>query len=264
MRVQVNDIDINYEIAGEGPDVVLIHGSPDNLSMWHNQFEALKDRYRVTVYDVRGYGNTKFGQAEVITLQTLVDDLRGLIEKLNLTRPVIVGYSMGGWIAAMFATTHPDFIRALVLTGCAGTMTTPTSELVARQKKLAEFLGNGDIKGYAEYLTEWCFSPGFRDRNPSVYQHYLEIKASNRLENLARIMGGARSFPSRLPFEKIACPTLFIAGEYDAVATIESQRQAHLLTPGSQFIVLPAGHASMLELPKEFNTALLQFLDCLS
>ncbi|MEW6143098.1 MAG: alpha/beta hydrolase [Chloroflexota bacterium] len=260
MKVTVNGISINYETTGHGPNVVLIHGSPDNLTMWQHQIEALSARYRVTAYDMRGFGQTPFGDIEY-RLSTLVDDLRGLIETLQLTRPVVVGYSLGGWVAATFAVTNPELIRALVLTGCSGAMPRPSSELTNRQKKVVELLGKCDIKGLAKDMANWCFSPGFREKNPAEYQRYVNIKASNRLENLARIMGGGRGFPIQLPFEKITCPTLFIAGEYDSAAPVESQRQAHQLTSGSKFVVLPAGHASMLELPEEFNTALLQFLD---
>lgn len=260
MRITVNSISVNYETVGHGPDVVLIHGSPDNLAMWQHQIKALSTRYRVTAYDMRGFGKTPFGEAEY-TISILVDDLRGLIEAINMTKPAIVGYSMGGWVATMFAVAHPQLLRALVLTGCSGGIGKPSIESVAHRRQIAELLGKGDIPAIAEMMAVRCFSPGFRERNPAEFQCYVNIKAANRPENLARIMGIGQGFPNRLPFEKITCPTLFIASEYDAVAPVESQRQAHQLTSGSKFIVLPAGHASMLELPEEFNAALLQFLN---
>jgi 3-oxoadipate enol-lactonase len=260
MRVTVNDICVNYEMAGHGSDVILIHGSPDNLTMWQYQFRALSARHRVTAYDMRGFGQTDFGEAEY-TLSTLVNDLSGLIEALGLDRPVIVGYSMGGWVATMLAVTHAELPRALVLTGCSGGIGKPPADSVAERRHIIELLGRGDVAAIAETMTLRCFSPGFREKNPAEFQRYLNIKAANRLENLARLMGIGRGFPSQLPFEKITCPTLFIAGQHDAVAPISSQRQAHQLTPGSKFITLPGGHASMLEFPEDFNSALLQFLD---
>ncbi|MCX8126681.1 MAG: alpha/beta hydrolase, partial [Dehalococcoidia bacterium] len=214
------------------------------------------------VYDVRGYGQTPFGEVEY-NLSVLVDDLRGLIEALRLDRPAVVGYSMGGWVAATLATSYPSLLRALVLTGCSGIMARTSPDVSAKMKRVAELLGQGDIEGIANFMAELCFSPGFKERNPEVFRFYAGIKASNRLENLARIMGGGRGFPSELHFEKIICPTLFIAGEYDTIATLESQRQAQMSTPNSKLVVLPAGHASMLELPEEFNNAVMQFLKSL-
>ena len=262
MNVMVNDIAIYYETRGTGDDIVLIHGSPDNASLWIHKLTGLSTDYRVTAYDMRGFGRTPFGNAEYTSSQH-ASDLKGLIETLCINRSVIVGYSMGGWTATHFATAHPSKVRALVLTGCSGGIGKPLPDSKQRSREVTELLGKGDIAAIAEMQASRCFSPGFKERNPSEYLRYRDIKASNSIESLARLMGSGRGYTNPLPFEQIACPTLFIAGEYDAVAPLPVLKQAQLLTPNSRLVVLPAGHASMLEMPEEFNKAIADFIKSL-
>ena len=64
MKIKANGIVMNYELAGEGPCLVLIHGAGDNLKMWYNQVPIFSQHYQVLTYDVRGFGQTQGPEGE--------------------------------------------------------------------------------------------------------------------------------------------------------------------------------------------------------
>ena len=107
-------IDIGISTA---TPVIFIHGFPFSHKMWTfagGQTESIATTYRVIAYDIRGHGDSEIGDGQ-FTLEMFVDDLFGLMDHLNITRAVLVGFSMGGYIALRAAEKNPDRMRALVL-----------------------------------------------------------------------------------------------------------------------------------------------------
>lgn len=96
----VNGIRLYYEVAGSGRPLVLIHGMSLDTRMWDDQFEPLAQHYRVVRYDARGFGKSALqtGRSYAHT-----DDLKALLEYLDIEHAFIVGLSMGGGIAIDFA-----------------------------------------------------------------------------------------------------------------------------------------------------------------
>ena len=114
MKAKVNDIMINYELIGEGPCVVLIHGFGDNLNMWYNQIPEFSKYYKVLTYDVRGFGQTQKGKRSY-SMDTFAEDLYGLLTVLKITSVCVLGFSMGGRIGLEFALQHPEMTAGLIL-----------------------------------------------------------------------------------------------------------------------------------------------------
>src|SRR5579884_790829 len=102
--VHANGIDIYYEdTGGEGAPVVLIHGHSVDLRMWPAQVLALREAgYRVVRYDVRGHGRSSVPN-EGYTWPVYAEDLRALLDTLDIGKAHLVGFSMGGGIALQFA-----------------------------------------------------------------------------------------------------------------------------------------------------------------
>jgi len=119
MKIRANDIYINYEINGSGDWLILIHGAGDNLAIWYNQVPVFSKEYNVLTYDMRGHGLTDVAEGDY-TSGVWADDLYALINELGVRRASVLGYSLGGMIAAMLATEHPEMVNALVLAGVAG------------------------------------------------------------------------------------------------------------------------------------------------
>src|SRR5205085_12090769 len=107
----VNHTRLYFEVAGNGPALVLIHGSMVDTRMWDNQFEVFAQHYRVVRYDVRGFGKS------ALPTETFshADDLKALLDFLGIAQAHILGLSMGGGIAINFALTYPEMTRTLIV-----------------------------------------------------------------------------------------------------------------------------------------------------
>jgi pimeloyl-ACP methyl ester carboxylesterase len=109
-----NGLRVHYQQVGEGPDVVMVHGITGNLAVWHLQLvPALAGRHRILTYDLRGHGLTSTPPTGY-SLDDMAEDLRQLLDVLELERPVVVGHSYGADIALYLAANHPDRVARVV------------------------------------------------------------------------------------------------------------------------------------------------------
>lgn len=114
--VRIDDIDTWYEIAGDGPMLALTHGFAGPSALWTPEIiDALRARYRLLLYDVRGHGRTSVPDASAFSMPRCAADLRGLLDALGIERAHIAGVSMGGMISAQFACDYPERARSLLL-----------------------------------------------------------------------------------------------------------------------------------------------------
>ena len=116
--LDINNVRISVKEAGEGPDMILIHGRTHAKESMDPLFEYYKERYHVVSYDVRGHGKTE--SAGEFTLDDLSDDLAGVIRAYQMEKPVVIGFSMGSYIALKTAERYPDLLSGIVLIGTRG------------------------------------------------------------------------------------------------------------------------------------------------
>lgn len=258
MKIHANGIAMNYELAGEGHCLALIHGAGDNLHMWYNQVPAFSQQYRVLTYDVRGFGETELPEGE-LSMTLLAEDLYELLQALRVEEAFVLGYSMGGRIALELALAHPEVVSALVLANSGVGAGPRTPEAEERRRTLLSLLEKGDLETVAEQMTVNSFSPAFKERDLQAFQRYKEVKLRNDPRGFARLWGAlvtaAAPDPSRL-----SCPTLIIAGERDSFMAMEAAQAVQAAIPGSRLEVLPTGHAAAIEAPGDFNRIVLDFL----
>jgi len=259
MKIKANGISMNYQTAGEGPNLVLIHGAGDNLNMWYHQVPVFLKNYRVITYDVRGSGLTDIPEGEC-SISLFAEDTYELMKALKVQTACFLGYSMGGRIALELALRHPELVKALVLANSSVGLTPPSSEGMERRRLMMELLDKGDMKTFSEMMTTNAFSPGFGTRNPVEFERYMGVKLENKPEGLARMMQSLAQPASPPDLSKVTCPVLIIVGENDAYMGVEQGKQANEAIAGSKLVVLPTGHAAAIELPEKFNSAVLEFL----
>jgi 3-oxoadipate enol-lactonase len=114
MQARANDIDIHYEISGNGPWLTLSHSLCCDGSMWQPQMAALEARFTVLRFDTRGHGGSD-APAGAYTFEQMTDDVIGLLDALQIERTHFVGLSMGGMIGQHLALKAPGRIDRLVL-----------------------------------------------------------------------------------------------------------------------------------------------------
>jgi pimeloyl-ACP methyl ester carboxylesterase len=114
--LSANNVCLHYQQFGEGPDVVLLHALTSNLAVWLGTplVFALAEHYRVTLYDLRGHGQSEVTPSGY-TSADLAADLHGLLQTLGLERAALVGHSYGGVIAMHTAALFPGRVSAVIL-----------------------------------------------------------------------------------------------------------------------------------------------------
>ncbi|MFX0033143.1 MAG: alpha/beta fold hydrolase [Candidatus Hodarchaeota archaeon] len=113
---EVNGIKLYYEIQGEGYPLFLLHGYGATHEIWIGQFGPLSKHFKVIAYDSRCSGKSDHPR-ESFTLDTLVEDLKGMMDFLKIEKANIIGQSMGGWVTQNFALKYPERINKIGLLG---------------------------------------------------------------------------------------------------------------------------------------------------
>jgi len=114
--VKVNDVNLYYEVSGQGAPLILIMGLRRNVSWWYQQIPDLSQHFRVIAFDNRGAGRSDKPVMEY-SISLFADDTAGLMNALGIKTAHILGISMGGYIAQELAIRHPEMVRSLIL-GC--------------------------------------------------------------------------------------------------------------------------------------------------
>ena len=257
--VNVGDALINYEIAGEGTPLVLIHGWAQDLSIWDDQVREFARLQRVIRYDRRGYGkSTGFADASADAM-----DLRILLDSLGIQSAQLLGLSAGSRAAINFAVAFPDRVKALVIYGQAllpGFTPAPDGPTPVMMLRAVAQKHGLDSAGKVLMAHPLSWTPHGR---PEI---------QNRLKTLwARYSGQDLLDPKpesgRVPHATldqvagIRIPTLVISGDHDLPLFLQVADTLVRRIAGAQRVVIPdAGHGAHFAQPAKFNAAVLRFL----
>lgn len=262
MKANINGININYHEYGDdnGLPVVFIHGFPFNSKMWTPQISAIPSKYRAVTYDVRGHGESDFGDGQYL-IEFFVDDLIGLLDYLKIERVVLTGLSMGGYIALRTIEKHPERICGLVL---SNTKSSPdNNDAKVKRARQIKIVKNSSITRFADDFLSAIFAESSFTRIPSVVEMIKDIIIKTSPLGVAStlIALAARTDTTGL-LGQIKVPTLILVGEEDILTTPTDAEELHKRIPNSKLEVLPnAAHMSNLENSTLFNKFLFEFLE---
>lgn len=256
MLVRVNGVRLIGDDTGQGDPLVFVHAFPLNRRMWAPQVEALAGRYRCLTVDLRGFGESD-APAGPYPLETLADDLAGLLDAQRLERVTLIGLSMGGYIALAFWRRHADRLRALVL---ANTRAKPDTE-AARAARLA-LATRVEAEGLAPLLDAQLPRLLSPQASPELQQWVRDMIEEATPQGAAGALRGMAVRPdSSDVLAGITCPALVIAGALDVVTPAEEMRAMAAQMPQATSVELAnAGRLTNLEAAAGFNEALSGFL----
>ena len=256
---RVNDINLAYTDLGAGPPIVLIHGYPFNRSLWIEQTEVLRSKYRVVVPDLRGFGESD-SSAGSATMSRMADDVASLMDALEIERAVIGGLSMGGYVALAFARMFPARVRALVLADTRAQADTEEGKQT-RSQQAEKALSEG-MAGIADAMLPKLLTPETVSKRPELVKRVRDMMLKTKPEGAAAALLGMAERDDQTDFiSSILVPTLIIVGREDAITPVADSEKMHSLIEGSRLVVIEnAGHVSNLEQTEQFNDALLGFL----
>lgn len=257
MKTAANGIQINYEVEGDGPWVVMSHSLACSLAMWAPQVAALKPRYRVLAFDTRGHGASD-APAAAYTLDQLADDLHGLLAALKVQRPHFVGLSMGGMIGMTYALKYPGVFRSLVLCDTTSRFAPEAAPLWADRIRIATTQG---MEPLVEPTLKRWFTEGYLAQRPPVVEEVARMIRATPPIGYAGCCHAIPKIDTTARLREIRCPIQIIVGEQDAGTPVAMSRAIHEAAPGSELVIIPdASHLSNLQQPQAFNRALLDFL----
>ena len=263
--ITFNDLFISYTDEGDKDNltIIFIHAFPLNKSMWKSQTDYLRDRYRVITYDVRGFGNSEAGTEE-LTIDLFAADLKHLLDTLGLSKVILCGLSMGGYIALHVVQKFPERFDALILcdTQCAA----DSAEAKEKRMKSINAIRIGGLEHYADQILPGFFFTDSIDKKSKEIIEVRRIVESNSPEvvcNTLQALADRTETCNNL--DNIEVPVLILVGNEDILTPPSAAKFMHSKISGSTLCILEkSAHLSNLDNPADFNKYLDGFLELIT
>ena len=250
--------------------VLCLHGIGGQASNWSDQIAAFGADYNIAALNLRGYGGSTLGFSST-QIEDHCEDILKIANQFGAKQLVLVGLSMGSWIATSFAMRHGDMLAGLVLAGgCTGMSEADPQEREAfRVAREAPLLQGQTPADFAQAVVDIIAGPNATDAmRTRLHQSMSDIPSETYRDALNCFCNP----PERFAFARLSCPVLMMTGEFDKLAPPEEIRNVsmriHDAATGSAdpadvcFEVLSdAGHLCNMEQPEAFNATLGRFLD---
>ena len=261
--IRVDDIQLAYTDTGLGQPVVLLHGYPFNRTLWTEQVGALSNRYRVVTPDLRGLGESDASPGTA-AMNRMAQDVAALLDHLEISRAVIGGLSMGGYVGLAFYKQFPSRARALMLADTraqADTEEGKQTRFQQAEKALAE-----GMAGIADSMLPKLLTPETVSKRPEVVKRVRDMMLKTKPEGAAgALLGMAERDDQTSLLSQITCPALILVGREDPITPVRDSEKMNREIAGSRLVVIEnAAHVSNLERTEQFNDELVRFLNLLS
>jgi pimeloyl-ACP methyl ester carboxylesterase len=260
VRTRIDGFEIEYDVRGKGPAVLLLHAFPLGRSMWEPQVESLATTRRVVRFDARGFGGSQLDDVAPLTMERIADDGACLLDQLWIDEAVVHGCSMGGYAAFAFARRHPRRLAGLVLQDTRAAADTPQGR-EGRAALVARVLDEGATAVVDALLPKLLGETSHRERPALVATLKERVLATSPRAVANALYGLAARADSRAMLPGISVPTLVLVGEEDANVSPDEAKVMAAAIPGARLEVIPrAGHLANLENPDAVNAAVCSFL----
>ena len=235
--------------------VMLLHAFPLNAVMWEPQRAALSS-HRTLTPNFPGFGGSPAATSELDEFAQVGIDA---MDVANIDRAVVVGLSMGGYVAFRLHALAPERISGLVL---ADTKAGADDETGRTRRAIQAERARQEGVGWLEELVPALLGETSRHNKPEVLGAVRAMLSQADPEGVARALEAMGARPDSTPYlGEIQVPVLVLVGEEDTLTPVDEARKIVEGVPDSQLVVIPcAGHLSNLESPERFNEALLRFL----
>ena len=265
--VPVDGQEINVITLGEGsgPPVVFIHGLGGSWKNWLENMPFFARRRRVIALDLPGFGESEMPAGD-ISISNYARCVDAVLEALGAGAVDLVGNSMGGFVSAELAITHPDRVHSLTLVDAAGISITdlmrwPTMTLMRLIVAQSQWASGQDAMLRRPRLRHLAFRAIIRHPTRLPLDLVAHQAGGPGMPGFLLAMNALLSYDFRDRLPEIACPTLIIHGAQDMLVPVADAREFHRLISVSRLeIMVDTGHVAMLERPPTFNALVAQFL----
>ena len=258
--IELGNIELNYQIAGDGEPLLLIHGLGSSGRDWELQVDHFSNHFKVITFDLRGHG--KSGKPPgPYSIKLFAEDSARLLSSLDCSPAHIMGISLGGMVGFQMGIDYPVSVRSLVIVNS-------TPDLVPRnlQDRLStwqrywiiQLMG---MRKLGEVLGNRFFPYPEQDELREIF---IERWAENHKPSYLEAMKGIIGWSVYDHIGQIKVPTLVVGSDGDYFPTEYKEEYVKRLPRGRLEIVKDARHALPAEKPAEFNRLVLDFLTTLT
>ena len=247
--IKVNDINMHYEIQGDGFPFVMIIGLGSPCDWWEPALiEEISKKYKVLIFDNRGVGQTDKPSMKY-SMKMFVDDTVGLMNALNIERAYVLGISMGGMIAQELVLNYPEYVEKLILCATNCGLSFLQKWGVRLFKPIAKLYMKSKIKTpekRGEYLIKSMFTEEFIKENPKYIEKARQrlLKTPTPFEDYLRQFNAILNHNTRKRLKNIDKPTLILHGKRDTLVSYKSSLKLAELIPYPKLVLFNnSGHA---------------------
>ena len=292
-RIAANGIEMHLVEEGEGPLVVLCHGFPELAFSWRAQLPVLRDAgYHAVAPDMRGYGRSSVpADVQAYDVESLSGDLVGLLDELGEQEAVFVGHDWGAWLVWMFATLHPERVRAVAGLSVPFVPRAPALPIPIMRRHLGEDFyivwfqqpGVADaalasdvrrtLTTSRQWTAQWAEEEPRGPKRPAwlseeelgVYIEAFERTGFTGGLNWYRNIDRNWELTEPVADRRIEKPAMFLTGELDPVRRFmpAEAMDGWVTDLRANIVVSGAGHWVQQQEPAAVNAALLEFLGAL-
>ncbi len=263
-KIKTNNIELYYETHGTGKPLALISGLGYPLWQWHKMIPFLSEHFQVIAFDNRGVGQSD-KPAGPYSAQMLAADTAGLLDALGIEKAIVMGHSMGGFIAQAMALDFPSKVEKLIL--CSTNFGGPHHIPVTPEAmKVLSDVTSDALTRFKNGLAV-STAPGWAGKNPQMIQEWIQWRTANPVDPApyqAQLAIGLSLIPESAAFEtklhRVNIPTLILFGAHDKVVPPENASLLSKQIADSKVVIFPdAGHFFPIEIPEAASQAVIEF-----
>lgn len=224
---------MNYKLEGIGKTIVFIHGLSDSLLYWEFLASNLKHDYQVLRVDLQGHGESEL-ENEEITIETYVRDLNNLLEKLDISKVSLIGFSLGSAVALSFAAKYPSKVDSIVLMSAFYKADDALRETLTHFKNAL----NTSFEEFYDVILPMVLCEDVIEANKKELELLKDIGSQNaNTKAYIKAVDACLNFNAEEYLSEIDVPTLILASNRDEISKLDMQKELSDKIKNAELIV---------------------------
>jgi pimeloyl-ACP methyl ester carboxylesterase len=259
-----NDLKIYYETYGDEKSypIVLIHPLGGNIKIWEEEISLIlrSGNYRIIAYEIRGHYRSNMGKSDSFTMDDLANDLDKLLNELKIRKCTLIGHSIGGKIAAVYAKHNSDKIDAIIFISGSSI---PIPEDALEDSIAIEIATTKGMEAVADYERQQKYEKEKAFKDEKEWNYFKEIFTKTSIKGFIAARNALRTMPNDINnvLKNANCNLYGIVGSQDDVFMNLKNKMKQEIPKFKLKIIQGEGHWLILHNPVALDKALEEFLN---